>query len=199
MRLSTCLLLLTAACNDATDPDVPDNENEVITTVRLTLTPPDGPAATFTWADPENDGTPVIDAITLTSGTAYDLSVAFLNELETPTEDLTEEVADEADQHQVFFTGAGIAGPASTHADPVATHAYDDTDDLGYPVGLTNTLTTQRAGTAALTVTLRHLPPEGGTPVKTADLAETVAASGFGAIPGDVDAAVSFDLTVQAP
>ena len=29
----------------------------------------------------------------------------FLNELEDPAEDITEEVEDESDQHQVFFTG----------------------------------------------------------------------------------------------
>jgi hypothetical protein len=191
-------LLLLGACGDVKDPD-DDNEVEVITTVQLLLEPTDGTdATTFTWADPENDGAPVIDDLVLADATDYVLRVSFLNELEDPAEDITAEVEDESDQHQVFFTGSAVQGPATgTNPDAVVEHAYGDLDANGNPIGLDNTLVTLGTGSGQLTVTLRHLPPESGADVKVSGLAETVASDGFGAIGGDDDASVTFPLTVE--
>lgn len=191
-------LLLAAGCGDVDDSDEPPAENEVVTTVVLTFTPDGGGTdLTFSWADPENDGDPVIDDIVLPSG-AYTLAVQFLNELEDPAEDITEEVEDESDEHQVFFTGSGVEGPATaTNASAVVTHAYGDTDANGLPVGLENDISTVQAGSGELTVTLRHLPPEDGNDVKVADLAAEVAGGGFGSIGGDNDADVTFPIEVQ--
>lgn len=181
-----------AACGDpGEDHDGEGNDQEVITTVRLTFTPDGGEAFTASFADPENDGSPTIDPITLTEGVSYGLSVAFLNELESPAEDITEEVADEADQHQVFFTGDALTGA-------LVSHVYDDEDGGGLPIGLSNTLSADAAGSGDLVVTLRHLPPESGSAVKVAGLAETVASEGFSAIGGDNDAQVTFEITVEA-
>lgn len=201
MRRSLALLLpalALAACADVENPDH-DHENEVVTTVVLTFTPEGGgEALEFTWADPEDDGSPVIDEIVLADGATYALTVAFLNALEDPAEDLTDEIADESDQHQVFITGSAVEGPATgENAAAVISHAYADTDANGAPVGLDNDITALGAGSGELIVTLRHLPEEGGVPAKTEDLAETVAASGFAAIGGDNDAQVTFSLTVE--
>jgi len=193
---SLVTLLALAACTDATNPDDLD-EGEVITTVRLSFTPQGGgDALTFEWSDPEADGDPVIDPITLSDAVDYDLSVAFLDEMQDPAEDITEEIGDEAEEHQVFFTGTAVAGPASASASAVVTHAYADEDANGLPVGLVDTIATDAAGSGTLTVTLRHLPPESGTAVKVAGLAEQVATDGFGALPGDTDAQVEFALEV---
>lgn len=191
-------LLLATACKDVEETPSATDPVEVITTVVLTFTPDGGGSAlTFTWADPEDDGGPVIDDVVLPSG-AYTLDVAFLNELEEPAEDITEEVADEADQHQVFFTGSGVEGPATgLNASAVITHAYADTDVDGLPVGLENDIETVQAGTGELTVTLRHVPPEDGAAVKVEGLAEAVADGGFGSIGGDNDAQVTFPVEVQ--
>lgn len=193
------LVALAAACSDVNDNTGGDNEPEVITTVGLTFTPQGGGAALdFKWTDPESDGSPVIDDIVLSDAEDYDVAVTFLNELADPAEDLTVEVRDESDQHQVFFTGSAVEGPATgDNADAVVTHAYADTDVNGLPVGLESTFATDAVGSGSLIVSLRHLPLESGQAVKAEGLAEDVAAGGFSAIGGDNDAQVTFTLDVE--
>lgn len=177
------------ACKDTEKPDE-INENEVITTVELSLVPISGaPLITARWADPENDGSPIIDEILLSEGEDYTLAVSFLNELEDPPEDITLEVDAESDQHQVFYTGSAI--------DSAVDYTYDDLDLNGFPVGLEGTLSTLAAGGGDLVVTLRHVPPENGAAVKTGTLAEQAATGGISSLPGDTDAEVTFALTVQ--
>ncbi|MBA2319800.1 MAG: hypothetical protein H0V89_01485 [Deltaproteobacteria bacterium] len=76
-------------------------------------------------------------------------------------------------------------------------HGYADADGNGLPVGLIATLATARAGAGTFIVTLRHMPPENDTPVKTDGAAADVAAGGFDAIGGETDAQVTFELAVQ--
>lgn len=198
-RIAPLMLLLTGGCGDPGDGPGQDEEGEVITTVVLTFTPQaGGDVLEVSWADPENDGSPVIDDILLADADDYDVTVAFLNELEDPAEDITAEIEDEAEEHQVFFTGSAVEGPATgTNASAVVQHAYADEDAGGLPVGLDNTFTTLGVGTGQLTVTLRHLPPENGADVKVAVLAEDVAAGGFASIGGDNDVEITFDVEVQ--
>ena len=183
-KLFPTILLLATACQDVEgdkDDHDHDHEQEVVTTVVLTFTPTGGGGElVFEWADPEDDGSPVIDEIVLSDAEDYSLTVSFLNELEDPAEDITAEVEDESDQHQVFFTGSGVEGPATgTNAAAILTHAYADTDVNGLPVGLDNDIGTRAVGSGELTVTLRHMPLESDQPVKVAGTAEEVAAGGF--------------------
>jgi hypothetical protein len=190
--------LALSACGDATKPEE-TNAEEVITTVTLSFTPlAGGEARTFRWEDLEGSGYLSVDPITLLDSEDYALRVAFLNALEEPAEDITAEVEAEAEEHQVLFTGDALSGPAagSASAAPLV-HAYADTDANGLPVGLANTFETRSTGSGTLTVTLRHLPEEGGTPTKTAGLAEAVSSGGFGAIPGESDVSVEFQVTVE--
>jgi hypothetical protein len=181
------VLLLAAACNDTTEPDG-ENEEEVVTTVELTFSA-GGTDIVATWADPEDDGSPVIDDITLADGTSYDVTIRFLNELEDPAEEITTEIEDEDDEHQVFFTGDAVGS--------ILTHAYEDADAGGLPVGLDNTIDTTGTGTGELTITLRHLPEEDGTAQKVEGLADDAAANGFGDLPGDNDFQGTFNVTVE--
>jgi len=106
-----------AACGQ--DPGAP-HEHEVINTVTLTFKPEAGGSpvvAKFNDADGDGAAAPVIDTISLAAG-KYDLDVTFENTLETPNEDITLEIMDEADQHFVFLTGTAVNGPAS--AQPMA-------------------------------------------------------------------------------
>jgi hypothetical protein len=183
------MILFLLACKDTEHPHE-HNEGEVITTVGLSFAPASGGEALLaTWADPESDGSPVVDPIVLSDADNYTLSVSFLDELEDPPEDITREIEEESDEHQVFFTGSSLG--------PVVTQTYEDTDAGGLPVGLENTITTVAAGTGTFVVTLRHLPPENDTPVKVEGLAEQATRDGLESLPGDSDVSVTFELTVQ--
>jgi hypothetical protein len=193
------LLVFVGACGDVEDPhDHHDHEHELITTVELTFSAAGADSFTAIWTDPENDGSPEVDDISLTMGMDYDVTVRFLNELESPAEDISPEILDEADQHQVFFTGTAVQGPAmSDNPDAVVEHAYGDEDSDGLPLGLENDLSTLGTGEGTFVVTLRHMPLESGTAVKNENAASDVASGGFGAIGGDNDVEVTFSLTVE--
>lgn len=206
-RLVPLALLFTGACADVEDPDHDHDHNHgLVTTLVLTFTPTGGgESLSFTWSDPEDDGDPVVDDIVLPSGSedgphvalAYALDIALWNDLEDPAEDVTPEIEEGAEEHQLFFTGSAVEGPATgDNAAAVLAHAYADLDDNGLPIGLSNTVTTLARGTGALTVTLRHLPPEDGAAVKVSGLADDVAGGGFGAIGGDTDVQVTFAVEV---
>jgi hypothetical protein len=191
-------LTLVTACSDDDDSGA-TNEEEVITTVSLTFTPASGGAAiTAAFDDPDGDGgaAPTVDPLHLAAGTTYAVAVRFQNKLETPPDEITDEIRDESDAHQVFFTGTAVAGPASSTANAPLTQSYSDADANGVPIGLANSFVAS-AGAGQLVVTLRHMPPVNGTRVKVAGLADKVRASGITALPGDTDAQVSFDVTVQ--
>jgi hypothetical protein len=202
MRLDPCLasLCLVAtmlvACGDEA---VRADEPEFITTVTLAFTPAGGgTAVTASFDDPDGDGgdPPVVDPIDLVAGTTYTATVAFLNKLEEPPEDITLEIVDESDEHQLFFTGTAVTGPASDRPGAPLTHTYADSDANGLPIGLAN-MFAAATGTGELTVTLRHLPPLNDTPTKSAELAAEVQAGGFSVIGGETDAPVSFTVTGQ--
>jgi hypothetical protein len=172
-----------------------DHETEVITTIELTFTPDGGAepiVAKFQDLDGDGGESGTSDPIDLLAGSTYTLTIRFLNESDEPVEDITEEVEAEAEEHMIFFGG-----------DAPVMHAYADTEadygdnavDEDLPVGLANTITTDAAGTGSFRVMLRHLPELNGEPQKTADLAQAFADGET--LPGDVDADVSFELTVE--
>lgn len=182
--------ILFTACSDVKDDHDHDHDHEMMTTVVLDFASTDGAESfTATWADPDQSGSPTIDDIALTDGQTYVFSVSFLNELEEPAEDITPEIEDEADEHQVFFTGAAI--------DSLVSHSYQDSDDAGLPLGLENEFSTLTTGTDTLSVTLRHMASEDGQSIKTSGLENTAATDGISALPGASDISVDFSLTVQ--
>jgi hypothetical protein len=200
MRLSKALFLLPllAACSDVKEDDHDhhhDHNHGLTTALVLDFTSSGGDTLTFTWEDPTADGSNVkIDDVELTAGETYDLNLTVLNQLEDPVEDVTVEIIEGAEEHQFFFTGSAVVGPASDSAGAVLQHAYNDVDANGLPIGLDNLVTALDAGEGELTVTLRHMPPEGDQAVKTADLASEVLSGGFSAIGGDNDIQVTFPV-----
>lgn len=141
-------LLLLSGCNNEDEDPIIENEEELITTVVLTFSNDDG-VFTAEWKDEDGDGAmgPVVDDITLEAGKSYNVAVELLNESIAPAESITEEVEEEADEHQFFFV-------VSNGLDLAV--AYDDEDADGNPVGLTNTFTAGETGVGTLTVILRH-------------------------------------------
>lgn len=157
--LSILCLTLFASCSDDDDTPQPVNEEEVITTLILTLTPQGGGAdVVFKTQDLDGDGplNPEVTVGDLMANTTYNGSVQILNELESPADNITTEVLAEDEDHQFFYSFSGGA---------VANVVYDDMDENGNPVGLSITLETNDPSSGNLTVTLRHEPtkPNNGT------------------------------------
>ncbi len=179
------LLVSIASCSDDDDttPEIV-NEEEVITTITVSLTPV-GDSTPIVFRSQDLDGDGPNDAMvtfgTLTANTTYLGTVELLNELEDPAEDITEEVALEDDEHQMFYTP--INGAESS-----IMVMYTDADDDGNPIGLTFSLTTGDAATGNLSVVLRHLLDKNASGVAEGDITNAG---------GDTDIEVSFPITIQ--
>ena len=161
VALTMAIALVFASCDNDDNPD-PVNEEEVITTLIATLTPAGGgTTVTLTYTDLDADGpNPPVAEVSgnLMGNTTYNGVIQVLNETETPAENITLEVLEEADEHQFFFEFTGsIAGATAT-----------DTDSMGNPLGVTFDLTTNTAGAATLSIVLRHEPTKPNNGLATA-------------------------------
>lgn len=164
--------------HDHDDDDDHDHEEEVITTVTYTLTNnADNSEVTMKWFDVDGDGgeEPVLTVSgALAANATYTGAIELLNETESPAEDITEEIKEEDDEHE-FFYSSSVAG--------ISIEKTDEDED-GNPVGLATTLTTADAGTGSFTIVLKHEPtkPNDGT----------VADAG-----GSTDVEVTFSIEVE--
>jgi len=175
-----CLLFIPMAftsCSDDDENPIAVDEEEVITTMTVTLTSSGNSTVTLKSQDLDGDG-PNAPEITVSGNLAanatYSGSIELLNETETPAEDITEEVEEEDDEHQFFFsTGGSVTGAT-----------YSDQDSDGNPLGLSFELATGEAGSGTLQITLRHEPkkPNDGT---------------LGDAGGETDIAQTFNVTVE--
>lgn len=180
LKLATFALLAFTLFSCSKDDNPPVNEEEVITTIKVTLVD-GGTTITLQSQDLDGDGpdAPVVTVSgNLDPSTTYLGSVEFLNELESPAEDITAEVEEEGVDHQLFFDLTNSLG----------TITYDDVDDNGDPIGLEFTLVTGNAGTGTLTLTLRHEPNKDASGVSSGDITNAG---------GSTDAEVSFPITVS--
>lgn len=175
-------LSFSSCSND--DSSQPVNEEEVITTVTVTLTPEDGGMPVIlTSRDLDGDGpnAPVITSTgSLVTLTNYNGTVSLLNELTTPVDNISLEVEDEGDEHQFFFSVAsGLSG----------TFMYADEDVNGDPIGLDFKFTpSANAESGNLTVILKHEPNKSGENVASGDITNAG---------GETDVQVSFPVSVQ--
>ena len=146
-----------AACDSNEPDDEGPGEEELITRVVLTLTG-GGQTVTATANDPDGDGTNFqIDTINLAAGTTYTGSVELSDDING--EDITEEIEEEAEEHQFFYTvGGGVAGRVTvTITDSETDYGSNEVgDDL--PVGLAFEIAVTDGGAASgtLQVILSH-------------------------------------------
>jgi hypothetical protein len=167
---------LLMACDD--DPE-PVNEEELITTVQVDLFQGDSeaPSATLTFYDEDGDGPlpPSFDqdGVIYTS-TTYSAVTTFLNEEETPVEDVTAEIIEEKNDHLICFTRTGAVSSAV---------AFDE-DDNEIPVGLVSVWQTANTpGAATVKLTLKHQP---GIKTGSCDIGDT-----------DIEVTFSFNVIQQ--
>ena len=184
------LFIFTACEEDEAAPEE-EEEMEVITDVKLIFTSASGSAVEATAQDPDGEGVQelqVKDAINLAANATYTLTFDIKNNLETPGEDIGEEIKEEDDEHQIFFsfTNGAFTNPTGdgnidNASDPIN---YNDQDANGNPVGLNTTWTTGTAqNDGSFVVKLQHQPG-----VKTSSSTATT---------GDTDFELTFVLNIQ--
>ena len=176
LTISIFAIALFASCSD---DDVPETvlPQEVITTLRLTLEPIGGGTdIVLEYLDLDADGPNppvVIVSGNLAAGTSYNGTILLLNETVNPPENVTEEVDEEALEHQFFYTLGG---------DLNVTTEYENFDTDGNPLGTELMLSTGEASSGTLTLTLRHEPNKPN--------------SGLADAGGETDIEVTFDVAV---
>lgn len=173
--LAFLLIALGNSCGEDEDPLV-ENEEEVITSVTLTLFP-NGPQeqVTLGFSDPDGDGgnDPVFSTTgTLRANSNYRAMVSFGNAEGA----IDGEIVEEGLEHQVFYQVSGVD----------VDFAYDDSDVVGQPIGLLTTVNTGAAGNGTIIVTLRHEPNKAGAVI------DNPTAAG-----GSTDVEVMFAVQIQ--
>lgn len=172
--LLTASSLLWAGCQKD-DNTPPSDEPELITTVVLNFTAPDGGASSFKFTDPDGDGgnPPTSQDITLAANTVYQMNIEFRDESDASNiVDITAEVKREAEKHLLCFGATGVLDIPITL----------DTDSNGAPLGLETELTTGQAGNATLAIILKHNPDK---------------AAANPCITGETDVQAEFDVVVE--
>lgn len=160
--------------NCSNDDNENENEEELITTVIYTLTNGVNNDVVMTYEDIDGqggaDGSYIVNGA-LSANSTYTGSILLLNKTEDPAENVTEEIEEEAEEHEFFYKSN------------LVTVTKTDLDENDNPIGLTTTLTTGAEGTGELTIVLKHEPakPNDGT------------AQGAG---GSTDIEVTFEIAV---
>lgn len=159
IKASLFALMISAAitsCKKDDDlPEVPqpnENEEEVITTMKLTFIDSASvqPTVTATFRDPDGDGgngPDIFDTIRLANNTTYFTSILLLNETVTPADTISNEVLDEGGDHLFCFTASGAN----------VTVVRTDSDGT-YEIGLQSTWYTENASNGTVQVVLKHQP-----------------------------------------
>lgn len=149
------LLFSFSSCKKDEEPE-PEDEQELITTVTLRLDPQDtekGQSVTATWRDLDGPGgqPATKETLTLKPNMVYNGILTFLDESQVgQTHDITAEITEKADEHQVFYvvTPQGLISIQTT-----------DRDNRNLPLGLSTTVTTEETtGAGTIRVVLKHQP-----------------------------------------
>ncbi|WP_333780806.1 type 1 periplasmic binding fold superfamily protein [Tenacibaculum pacificus] len=131
--------------------------------MKVVLTDSNKNTITLESKDIDGDGPnkPVITGGTLKANTTYSGVITLLNETETPADNITLEVAEEADEHQFFYSATAISNDFSGDF----TYAGDN-DSNGNPVGIKFTVKTGGTGEGSYVITLIHEPSKSVDGVK---------------------------------
>jgi hypothetical protein len=151
LSVAACLAVILSfnSCDNG-DPE-PVNEEEVITTFQITLAPSlGGDPVILKFFDSDGEQGSIEPVITvsrpLSASTLYTAIIELRNETTNPAVNVTEEVAEEGDDHLFCFESS------NSNLDI----EYEDEDSNGFPIGLVSSWRTGSAGETSVTVALRH-------------------------------------------
>ena len=153
----------------------PPNEEELITTVKITFVDTAGvqPTIVVWFRDPDGDGgnpPTQFDTIRLAANSVYNAAIELFDESKNPVEDITTEIQEEDDEHIFCFT------PTNVNLSIIRTDS-----DGTYEVGLASQWTVGNASVGTTQVVLKHQPGvKDGT-----------------CVPGDTDVELNFVTEIQ--
>lgn len=180
--LLALLSMFILAC-DPSEPN-PNNEEELITTLSFALTPQGGGSkVVLKFEDKDGDGgsAPNITSGSLDKNKIYDGVIELLNESVTPSENISNQVITEAEDHQFFYAWTQALSKSIFLS-------YTDVDKNNNPLGIKTKLETKDAGNGQIKITLRHLPNKTGQDVKNGIITNAG---------GETDIEVTFNLEVK--
>lgn len=173
-----CISMALSSCEK--DPKIP-NEEELITTVTYTLTPVSGGETVFfSFTDRDGDGglSPVVVTGRPKANTVYNAVVGLYNESVSPIDTITNEVAEEALEHQFFYI----------FSDVNTSYIYTDLDTENRPIGITTRVTTGAPSEGVVNIILRHLPDKSASGVSDGNITNAG---------GETDIEVSFPVITE--
>ncbi|MDC0371940.1 type 1 periplasmic binding fold superfamily protein [Flavobacteriaceae bacterium] len=180
------LSLIFTGCSDDDDHDDhshPVNEEEIITTVEVTLS--DGTNSyVLIWEDLDGDGPdlPIITGATIPSN-SYDAEIQLYNKTLDPTDDeyvVTTEILEEDVDHQFFFNASNGLN--------VFDFVYADADVDGNPIGQQFIIEDVSGSGGDLNIVLLHEPNKNADGVSDGDITNAG---------GDTDIDITFPIIVQ--
>lgn len=157
IRLSILAIITLAAfyaCKGKEENPNPNEENELITTIRLVLQDDTGKTSTFQWRDltPNDPAGRTIDTIRLADSSQFTGRIEFWDETKNPAVNITPEVEQEGKDHLVVYK---LISPL---AENQMTITRTDRDSQALELGLKITIKTKAAGQGGLQILLRHQP-----------------------------------------
>lgn len=178
-------LIFTGCSNDDDHDDHshPVNEEEIITTVEVTLS--DGTNSyVLIWEDLDGDGPdlPIITGATIPSN-SYDAEIQLYNKTLDPTDDeyvVTTEILEEDVDHQFFFNASNGLN--------VFNFVYADADVDGNPIGQQFIIEDVSGSGGDLNIVLLHEPNKNADGVSDGDITNAG---------GDTDIEITFPIIVQ--
>ena len=152
--LIAIITLSFGACKEKTPSPTtpPENESELITTVKLVFTDTATKAvstAVFSDLDGPGGNAPTqFDTIRLKPNTVYQTAIYLLDETKTPVDSISNEVLEEGQDHLFVFTKVGVN----------LNIQISDKDINSLPLGLLSYWSTAAVSNGSVTVALKHQP-----------------------------------------
>lgn len=167
-----CLSLFMHACKeDKIEPGkAPDNETELITTLKVILTDTaTSVKSEFIFRDTDGEGGNAperFDTIRVSSGKVYICELLYLDESKADTDTISHEILEEANEHLIYFDPKNVSMNVQ----------ITDKDGNNLPLGLLSRWRNLMSGSGTLDIVLKHQP---GVKDGSRDKGETDAAVSF--------------------